>query len=238
MAKIEWIKLSVDLFTDEKISRLEAMKNGDKIVLIWIRLLLLAGKQNNGGVFKKFTKGMFASLLSQPKPLINKAFEAFEENEMISVDGDDYSICNWTKHQSEDRMSQIRQKDRERKKKKKSTEISTENSTEIPRNSLFKNKESKNKENTLLTESTKESAPTLKKYGRYENVFFTDEEYAALQTEFPDYEARVERLSAYMASTGKSYDNHLATIRIWAGEDTQNTKKNTSYDIAEIDRLL
>ena len=27
---------------------------------------------------------------------------------------------------------------------------------------------------------------------------------------------RVERLSEYMASTGRSYKNHLATIRSWA----------------------
>ncbi len=242
MSKIEWIKLSVDLFTDEKISRLENMKNGKEIVLIWIRLLLLAGKQNNGGVFKNFSKGMFASLLSQPKPLINKALSAFVEHGMVEVHEDDYVICNWTKHQSEDRMSQIRQKDRERKKKKKSMENSMENSTETPsetpRNPLFKNKENKNKENTLLTESTKESTLTRKKYGRYENVFLTDEEYDSLQEEFPDYAVRLERLSEYMASSGKTYANHLAKIREWAKQDKQETVKSSSYDIDELERMI
>ena len=38
--------------------------------------------------------------------------------------------------------------------------------------------------------------------------------------EFPhDYSARIERLSEYIASTGKKYKNHLATIRNWARND-------------------
>ena len=47
--------------------------------------------------------------------------------------------------------------------------------------------------------------------------FSTDTEYGKLRQEFPgDYQMRVERLSEYMASTGRSYKNHLATIRSWA----------------------
>ena len=58
------------------------------------------------------------------------------------------------------------------------------------------------------------------KYGLYKNVIFTDEEYQKLQEEFPhDYTDRIERLSEYIASTGKKYKNHLATIRSWARKD-------------------
>ena len=53
--------------------------------------------------------------------------------------------------------------------------------------------------------------------GSYENVLLSDTEYGKLRQEFPgDYQMRVERLSEYMASTGRSYKNHLATIRSWA----------------------
>lgn len=59
------------------------------------------------------------------------------------------------------------------------------------------------------------------KYGLYENVLFTDEEYKKLVAEFPhDYSVRIERLSEYIASTGKKYKNHLATIRAWSKKDT------------------
>ena len=55
------------------------------------------------------------------------------------------------------------------------------------------------------------------RYGSYENVLLSDTEYGKLRQEFPgDYQMRVERLSEYMASTGRSYKNHLATIRSWA----------------------
>jgi hypothetical protein len=66
--------------------------------------------------------------------------------------------------------------------------------------------------------------PTRHKYGLYENVLLTDEEYQKLLNEFPhDLSERIERLSEYIASTGKKYKNHLATIRSWARKDA--TKK-------------
>lgn len=72
----------------------------------------------------------------------------------------------------------------------------------------------KHKENSLT--GVKEKSPSKHKYGEYKNVFLTDEEYSKLQGEYStDFEDRIERLSAYMASTGKSYKNHLATIRNW-----------------------
>ena len=62
--------------------------------------------------------------------------------------------------------------------------------------------------------------PIRHKYGNYKNVLLNDEDYAKLQQEFPhDYTERIDRLSEYMASTGKSYKNHLATIRNWAKRD-------------------
>ena len=58
------------------------------------------------------------------------------------------------------------------------------------------------------------------KYGEYKNVLLSDKDIEKLQAEFPtDYEERIERLSAYMRSTGKPYKDHLATIRNWARRD-------------------
>ena len=59
-------------------------------------------------------------------------------------------------------------------------------------------------------------------FGRYKNVFLTDAELAELQAEFPTvWENYVEKLSAYMESTGKTYKSHAATIRRWAVEDSR-----------------
>ena len=55
------------------------------------------------------------------------------------------------------------------------------------------------------------------KYGEYKNVLLTDDELEKLKAEFPqDWQERIERLSEYIASTGRKYKNHLATIRVWA----------------------
>ena len=74
-------------------------------------------------------------------------------------------------------------------------------------------------------------------YGRYQNVFLTDEELADLQTSFPVvWEQYIEKLSEYMASTGKRYQSHAATIRRWAGEDAKKTitpSRNRDYSVKE-----
>ena len=62
---------------------------------------------------------------------------------------------------------------------------------------------------------------TRHKYGFYNHVLLSDEEYQKLTEEFPhDYTDRIERLSEYIASKGAKYKSHLATIRSWARKDT------------------
>lgn len=76
----------------------------------------------------------------------------------------------------------------------------------------------------LTTKESTTKKPIRHKHGEYQNVLLTDTDLAKLQSEFPsDWEERIERLSAYMASTGKSYKNHLATIRNWARRDNQGS---------------
>lgn len=65
------------------------------------------------------------------------------------------------------------------------------------------------------------------KYGAYQNVLLSDADYAKLQAEFPsDYADRIERVSEYCKSSGKTYKDYLATIRAWARRDSQKPRKN------------
>lgn len=80
------------------------------------------------------------------------------------------------------------------------------------------------KEQSTNESSTKKE--TRHKYGEYSNVLLSDSDMKKLKDEFPtDWEKRIERLSAYMASTGKGYKSHLATIRNWARRDSEARKK-------------
>lgn len=75
--------------------------------------------------------------------------------------------------------------------------------------------------------NTRAPARERHKYGEYKNVLLSDSDMDKLKTEFPgDYEQRIERLSEYLAQTGKSYKNHLATIRNWARRENEKESKN------------
>ena len=67
--------------------------------------------------------------------------------------------------------------------------------------------------------------PQKKKYGEYKNVLLTDDELQKLKDEYSDYQDRIERLSSYVASTGKAYKSHYATIRNWARRDKEKSKE-------------
>ena len=71
------------------------------------------------------------------------------------------------------------------------------------------------------TPPPKKSKPVKHKHGEYENVLLTDEELEKLKGEYPDWQARIDRLSSYIASTGKAYKSHYVTIRNWAKRDAE-----------------
>lgn len=76
------------------------------------------------------------------------------------------------------------------------------------------------------SESKRDSARAKHKYGEYKNVLLTDDELEKLKAEYADYLDRIERLSSYIASTGKAYKSHYATIRNWARADAEKGRSN------------
>ena len=88
------------------------------------------------------------------------------------------------------------------------------------------------KESSTNKPTTKESRREPRhKYGEYENVLLSDSDLEKLQAEFPtDWEERIERLSSYMESKGKTYKNHLATIRNWARREKEEKRDTVSRE--------
>lgn len=75
-------------------------------------------------------------------------------------------------------------------------------------------------------------------FGRYQNVFLSSGELAELQADFPTvWQEYIERLSEYMASTGRTYKSHAATIRRWAAEDLRKANNIPSYSCEEGESL-
>ena len=91
------------------------------------------------------------------------------------------------------------------------------------KNSLVEDNKSDSDESNP-PEPVKKSKPVKHKYGEYNNVLLTDEELDKLKVEYSDWKERIENLSSYVASTGKSYKSHYATIRNWARKDAEKPK--------------
>ena len=88
---------------------------------------------------------------------------------------------------------------------------------------------------TLTETETKTITDTTLTCGIYDNVALSPSDLEKLKKEFPnDYEERINRLSEYMESSGKTYKNHLATIRNWARREAaaepQEANKGGSFD--------
>ena len=61
-------------------------------------------------------------------------------------------------------------------------------------------------------------------------MLLSDDELAKLKSEFPsDWQERIERVSGYCASKGKTYKNYLATIRNWARNENKKREKPAPY---------
>lgn len=118
MADVKWIKIVTDIFDDEKILLIESMPDADAIIVIWFKLLCLAGKQNNGGVFMlndriPYTDDMFATIFRRKKSTVNMALKTFEEFGMIEIVNNTVTIPNWSKHQSLDAYEKRKEYDRQ-----------------------------------------------------------------------------------------------------------------------------
>ena len=110
--------------------------------------------------------------------------------------------------------------------------------SEKTKQGYLENDEDNNTINNPINNSynNKQTKKTRHKYGDNQNVLMTKEEYDKLSEKFPnDLEKRINNLSYYMASTGKSYKSHYMTIIAWARRDKENTgTQNKPLDLDNV----
>lgn len=180
----------------------------------------------NGHVFLYFTISNLAAALHRSEMAIKNALKTLSENGLIfrqrqgvgnpnriyvkvPVQTDNFLSVGEQENCPTDRQKVVHQRER----KPSSNDNKTNNS-----------KKAKRESDLCIT------------LGHYKNVFLTRQELAALQSDFPDWAKRIERLSSYMASTGKHYQNHAATIRLWVEKDNPTAPKRT-YECKEDESL-
>ena len=119
MTEVKWIKIVVDIFDDDKIKLIEALPDGDSIIVCWFKLLCLAGQKNNCGILMlndriAYTDEMLATVFRRPLQTVRLALETFEQFGMIEIINGAITIPNWEKHQNLDKLEKVREQTKAR----------------------------------------------------------------------------------------------------------------------------
>jgi phage replisome organizer N-terminal domain protein len=119
MSEIKWIKITTDIFDDEKIRLIDALPDHDAILVIWFKILALAGKHNRNGLLMMsdkvhYTDEMLATIFQRPLNTVRMALGVFEQFGMIEIIDGVIALPNWEKHQNIDGMEKIKEQTRNR----------------------------------------------------------------------------------------------------------------------------
>lgn len=119
MSEIKWIKITTDIFDDEKICLIDALPDHDAILVIWFKILALAGKHNRNGLLMMsdkvhYTDEMLATIFRRPLNTVRMALGIFEQFGMVEIIDGIIALPNWEKHQNIDGMEKIKQQTRNR----------------------------------------------------------------------------------------------------------------------------
>lgn len=225
MSKVQWIKLNVDIFDNAKIKYIRKMPDGDKMLLIWIAVLTMAGRCNSGGMLIladtiPYSPKMIADEYGFEENTVQLALNLFVRLNMVSV-GDDGTLMipGWSEYQSADRLEAMRERDRLRKKKEReelkyleeSPRTFHGNSTDSPRTPL-----------TLISDSNSisSSSKSLSFKDTHSNIqnlkyilTLTDKECVRKVNENPELLALVEEWMAYKDEKKPRSANHYDSER-------------------------
>jgi len=147
---VKWIKLSTELFNNRKIKQIEELPNGDSILVVWVKLLILAADVNDNGFIYltkdiPYTEQTLATEFKRPLTLIQSALNIFVQFGMIEVVNDIIMVSNWKHYQNEATLSEIREHERLRKQQQRE------------RQKLSLEEKESNKEKDIIIENKKEN---------------------------------------------------------------------------------
>ena len=190
MSEIKWIKITTDIFDDEKICLIDALPDHDAILVIWFKILALAGKHNRNGLLMMsdkvhYTDEMLATIFRRPLNTVRMALGVFEQFGMVEIIDGVITLPNWEKHQNIDGMEKIKEQTRNRvarhREKQKNLALGnvTGNVTVTDGNALEEDKDkNKNKnrldkdknKNRLDKDKNKKRITTTNSSGSQENI--------------------------------------------------------------------
>ena len=229
--KYYYLKLKENYFDDDSIVLLESMQDGVLYSNILLKLYLKSLK--HGGRLQldeniPYTAQMIATITRQQIGTVERALQIFLKLGLVEV------LDSGTFYMSNIELL-IGQSSTEAE-RKRAARLQNK-ALSAPRTNDGHLSDIRPPEIEIELEKEIEKGRSARAYGRYQNVFLTDEELADLQASFPTVWGQyIEKLSEYMASTGKRYRSHAATIRRWASEDARKAApptRNRDYSVKE-----
>lgn len=230
--KFYWLKLKRDFFKRHDVRIIEEMPNGKDYILFYLKMLLESIDHEGELRFSEaipYNEQMLSVITNTNIDIVKSAMKIFIDLNMIEI------LDDSTIYMAEVQRligSETAAAARMRKSRESQKALPKCNNVTDERNNVQNCYIEIEKEIELEKEKEKEdNKPVRHKYGEYKNMLLTDEDMDKLKKEFPsDYAERIERLSCYIASSGKSYKNHLATIRNWARkENPPNNQAKSKY---------
>lgn len=241
VSEVKWIKLCTDVFDDEKIQLVDALPDRDGIIVIWFKLLCLAGKQNNGGVFMlndkiAYTDEMLATIFRRPLNTVRLALQTFESFGMVEIVNNTITIPNWEKHQNLNKLEKVRDQTKKRvakhrEKQKLLTGGETCNATcNALRNANVTQTDKEEDKNKIRLEEevvvVDANAPTYNdgddKLQKFKgNVMLSENQIADLleKLDLEAFDYYIDKLNTFLTEKNANVKNHYATILKWYNED-------------------
>lgn len=221
MSDVKWIKIVTNIFDDEKIKYIERLPNGDETIVIWFRILCLAGRSNNNGLLMMtdklaYTDDMLSSIFNRDLKSIQLALNIFKSLEMIEMIDNKIYLTNWEKHQNAEKMNLIKEQTRQRVAKYRQKQLECNaNTVTQPLQDSYSNAIELDKE--LELDKEEEKKIKKKTYGTFKNVKLSELEFEKLSLDYPKLNINdlIEWFSAYIEEKGYKSKSHNLAIRRW-----------------------
>lgn len=133
----DWIKLSTAMFDNRKIKQIEVVPKGKQMLLLWVRLICLAGAINDGGLIYvtagvPYTLEGLAVELNESRALVKKALDTFQAYGMVEYDENGcLFLSGWEEHQNVTGLERIKEQNRERKRQQRARDKSRDSHAEV-----------------------------------------------------------------------------------------------------------
>lgn len=228
MSEVQWIRINTNMFDHEKIRLIESLPDSDAVLVIWLKLLTLAGRCNDGGLIYitrdiPYNEEMLSTILRRQVNTVRLALNEFIKLGMIEILDGHLFIKNWEKHQNIAGLDRIREQNRARVERHRNKTQSTDcNVTVTLRNATEKNRIDKNRIEKNIYYQNEYFDITEERQSEYKQIFphlNIDREYMLMKAWLDDNPRRRK----------KTYERFITG---WLKRADDNKKpKEVDYDI-------